>query len=148
MTPEVRREETLFDQMEQHVVTVGDSSISNVTQVATDVRTSPLGDIDERLVINFAERSSTYYSVTEAEIEVYAQFGWLSSIFLTLFGTFSGFSLGCVAAIVQGNIPTATQTVLWWLTGTTGIISAILLVIAIVLVIIQNKNKKTWKSTE
>jgi hypothetical protein len=98
-----------------------------------------------RLDVKFPKRRCTYYSVTEAEIEVYAQFGWLSSMFLTLFGASLGFSLGCVVALVQGNIPADAQTTLWWLAGSIGLVSVVFLVITITLVVLQRKNRKTWK---
>ena len=55
--------------------------------------------VQEHIQIDLEPRKSTYYSVTDAEIDVYAQFGWLSTVFLSLSGTFLGFALGCVAAI-------------------------------------------------
>ncbi len=102
---------------------------------------------DDRLEIQFPRRKSIYYSVTEPEIEVYAQFGWLSTIFLTFFGASAGFALGCVTAMLQGNIPTSAQNTLTALSATMGIVSAVFLVLAIALILLQSKNRRAWRAS-
>ena len=130
--------------IQQHVLADSGSVIRNVVQS----RGNKILDLDDRLDIKFPKRKSTYYSVTESEIEMYAQLGWLSSLLLTLFGTSSGFTLGCVAAMVQGNLPSNSQSVFLWLAWVTGVISVIFLAIAIYLIMQQSKSKKAWETIE
>lgn len=101
---------------------------------------------DEVIDVQLPKRTSTYHPVTEAEIEVYAQFGWLSSLLFTFFGVLSGFALGCLAAVLQGNLLPAGRTTLGWLAGVVGAVSVIFLVFGIALMVLQRKNKQTWKT--
>ena len=99
-------------------------------------------------VIKVAKRSSTFYSVTESEIEMYSQYGLLSSILLTLFGAFIGFSFGCIVPILQGGLTMDVQITLWWLAGATGLSALIFFGLSIIIARLQNKTKQTWKSTK
>ena len=106
--------------------------VSNVSRApSTAVNIFDSNPVDVR----YSKRQSIYYSVTEPEIEVYAQFGWLATIFLTLFGASAGFSLGCVTALLQGNIPTNAHNALVMSSIVTGTVSAVFLIISITLII-------------
>ncbi len=100
-------------------------------------------------VINqFQKRRSLYYSVTEAEINMYAQLGLISTLFLTLFGAFIGIVGGCFIALVQENIPFEARALLKSIGWVTGIVSVIFLFFAMLFIWLQIKNKKAWESTE
>lgn len=98
-------------------------------------------------VIKTAKRSSTFFSISEAEIEIYAQYSWLSSLFLTIFGVFMGFATGCYVAIIQTNNSTVNNT-LWWLAGITFFSSIIFITLAIILNKLAKKNLKKWESPD
>src|SRR5215204_6428088 len=75
--------------------------------------------------VEYPSRQARFFSLTESEIETYAQFGFLSSIALTFFGTFTGFVLGCLVALIQGNLSEASTSVLKWLIGVGAIVAVI-----------------------
>ena len=124
-------------------VIVGDSQVKVVRQQFAD--TSILTD---RLEVDFPKRKSTFYSVTESEINIYAQLGWISTFSLTLFGTFAGLALGCVVSLLQDNLPAAATSTLNAIAWVTGIVSIIFLITAIVLLVLQFRSKKSWEAIE
>jgi hypothetical protein len=129
----------------QHVASVEDSRIVGVA--VSDIQfSSPLLGTQGRVNIKFPPRQSTFYSVTEAEIEIYAQLNLFANICLTLFGLLAGFSLGCVAALAQGNIPDPGKTALTWLVGIAGIIAIVFLILSLFLAFAQHNSKKFWRS--
>ena len=95
--------------------------------------------------VTFPRRSSIYYSITESEINSYATFGWLATIFLTFFGAFAGFAFGGLVALQQPNLPGSVTSTLSALTWTTGIVSILFIILAVVSIVIQAKNKKAWE---
>lgn len=129
----------------QHVATIDGTAIVGGA-IAGDVTGIPVIGGNDRVDIKFPRRKSVYYSVTESEIESYAQFGLLSNICLTLFGLLAGFGLGCVAALAQGNIPDAGKTTLSWLIGISMVIALIFLALSLFLAYAQNTSKKTWRT--
>jgi hypothetical protein len=132
----------------QNVLSVGaEGQRTGVSAVPSGIDSDVFSQsIDDRIDIVFPKRKSTYYSLTESEIDAYAQFGWFSTILLTLFGAFVGFSLGCVIAIIQGNSSSTAYATLKSSAILTGVVSLIFLGFAIVLIYFQQKNKKEWKS--
>jgi len=100
------------------------------------------------VTLQFQKRKGIYYSVTKAEINIYAQLGWISTFCLTLFGAFIGLAFGCFVALMQENIPYAAQALLKSLKWVTGLVSLIFLIFAILLMVLQMKNKKAWESSE
>jgi hypothetical protein len=100
-------------------------------------------------VINqFQKRKSIYFSVTESEINMYAQLGVISTLLLTLFGAFIGIAAGCFLALVQENIPAEAQTLLQSTGWVTMIVSIIFFGFALWFIYLQFKNKKSWESFE
>lgn len=92
-------------------------------------------------------RQAHFYSITESEIENYAQFGFLSSISLTLFGTFAGFIFGCLVALIQGNLSEASTSVFHWLIGLASVVALVFLIAAIYLWRLQRSNAAEWKNS-
>jgi len=97
--------------------------------------------------VRHPSRSATFYSVTEDEIDNYAQFTFLSSIALTLFGVFAGFTIGCVVALIQGDLSETSIAVFWALIGLTAAVTVIFLVASIHLYRLGGRTKKTIKSS-
>ena len=124
-------------------VIVGDSQVQIVRQRLAD--TSTLAD---RLEVEFPKRKSTFYSVTESEINIYAQLGWISTFSLTLFGTFAGLALGCIVALLQDNLPAAATSTLNAIGWVTGVVSTIFSILAIVMMVVQFRSKKSWEAIE
>ena len=100
------------------------------------------------VVNRFQKRKSTYYSVTESEINMYAQLGVISTLFLTLFGALIGFAGGCLVALIQKNIPYETEILLKIIGLITGFISIIFLIVSLWFIRLQFNNKKLWESTD
>lgn len=96
--------------------------------------------------VTFPERDAVYYSVTEAEINNYAQLGWLANIFLTFFGIFAGLLGGGVIAIQQGGLSEKSHAVIYSINWVSSIVGVIFLLFAIVLMVLQSNSKKDWKS--
>ena len=101
--------------------------------------------VQGHIQIDLEPRRSTYYSVTDAEIDVYAQFGWLSTIFLSLSGISTGFALGCVTAIAQGTLQAPADYTFRWIGGIAAVVAGVFFVLACALKYLQRENKKTWK---
>lgn len=103
-------------------------------------------DILSQLHIRVSERPDTpFYYVLEAELDAYLQFGLLSNICFTLMGLLGGFALGCLTALIQGNLPNEAQVTFRWLAGIVGGVAIIFLILGIVVQVFQTHNKKTWK---
>jgi len=128
--------------IDQNVVGVD----SRVTVVRQSYEASSV--LAERLEVDFPKRKSTYFSVTEAEINNYAQLGWLSTVSLTLFGAFLGLVLGCVVALLQDSLPATAISTLNALAWFSGIVAVIFLAVAILLLVSQVRSKKAWESAE
>jgi hypothetical protein len=95
--------------------------------------------------VTFPKRKAKFYSITDSEINTYAQLGWFATVLLTLFGAFVGVSSGSYLTLQQKDLPINTVSSLNSVMWTTGIVAAIFLLLAIVLIIIQAKNKKSWE---
>lgn len=102
-------------------------------------------NIEKTLYFQISGRPVTCRILTDSEIESYAQFGRLSTIFLTFFGLFIGIAFSCVVALIQGNMSVSSQIILQWLGGGAFLISIIFLSIAITLIIVQKRYKKMWE---
>ena len=100
------------------------------------------------VVNRFQKRQSIYYSLTEAEINMYAQLGVISTVFLTLFGALVGFAGGCFIALIQENIPYEAEILLKTIGWATGIISIVFFIVAMWFIRLQYNNKKSWESTD
>jgi hypothetical protein len=112
---------------------------------------TPEDDEDEYSspVINeFTKRKSVYYSVTESEINMYSQLGWISTIFLTIYGILIGIASGCFIALQQNGIPNYAQALLKSTGWVTFIISFIFIGFTVVFIWMQAKNKKAWQSNK
>ena len=92
------------------------------------------------------KRKAVYYSLTETEIDSYADLGWMATFCLTFFGIGSGFCGGCVIALIQSPPPSLISSPLYWMSWVSGFFSAVLLVFAIMLLYFQRKQKQQWKS--
>lgn len=103
---------------------------------------------DPRVDVRFQIRTSIYYSVTEAEIETYAQFGWLTTILLTILGILWGLALGCIVALLQGNLSASSQASLISCTILGGILGLVFLLLAVWMIRKQSQAKKDWKNNE
>ena len=100
------------------------------------------------VIMQFPKRKSIYYSVTEAEINIYAQLGWISTLFLAIFGVLIGLAFGCYVALIQEDIPSEAQSLLKSTGWITGIISIIFFASALYFIFLQKQNKKAWESSE
>lgn len=96
--------------------------------------------------VKHGSRHAVFYSVTEDEIENHAQLGFLSSISLTLFGTTLGFVLGCLVALIQGDLSETATTVFVYLALLTAVFTLIFLVASIYLWRLRKRNSQVWKS--
>ncbi|MBE0682069.1 MAG: hypothetical protein IH589_09140 [Anaerolineales bacterium] len=96
--------------------------------------------------VTFPERDAVYYSVTEAEINNYAQLGWLATLFLTFFGVFAGLLCGGLIAIQQGGLSEKSYATIYSINWFSSIVGMIFLLLAILLMVLQSKSKKDWKS--
>jgi hypothetical protein len=135
-----------LDEMPPHKRTLASSleirpNISGVERISE-------ADIKGIIQTSISKRSSTYYPVTEAEMDDYAQLGFLSSLFLTLFGLFAGFVGGCITALAQGTIPDPSKSILMGLSVGAGFVSVVFLCISIFYRVLQSKHKKRWKLTK
>ena len=101
-------------------------------------------DHEELVTVVVSKRIAGYYIVSPEELEDYAQFGWLSTIFLSLFALFAGFTLSCAILLVEGNLTISSQINLRWLSGLGCFVSVIFFVVSIALLIIQKNKKKRW----
>lgn len=91
-------------------------------------------------------RDAVFYSVTESEIEDHAQLGFLSSIALTLFGTFAGFMLGCLVALIQGDMSEVSTTVFFYLVVVATVVAVIFFAAAAYLWRIRKQKSQVWKA--
>ncbi len=98
--------------------------------------------------VKYQKRESIYYSITDSEIDVYAQLGWISNIFLTFFGASTGVCFACLLAQKQGNIPASAIVFFNTLGWATAIVSLIFLAFSILFIILQAKNKNKWKRVD
>jgi hypothetical protein len=121
----------------------------SVTQYKTPTSYLPMEEEEEdyssRLDIQFPKRRSVYYSITEAEVNMYAQLGWISTVCLTLFGAFIGLAFGCFVGTIQDNIPIIARSVLTSIMWVTGFVSLIFFIISIVFIVLQSRSKKEWE---
>lgn len=130
----------------QELILEAVEELSKNVEVLQTERDALKSEIANRIDIHIQKRKSTYYSVTKAEINQYAQFGVFATIFLSLFGALAGLALGSLVALLQANIPTiaqATLRVLGWLSGA---VSVVFLLLAITLFIFQFNSKKSWEA--
>ncbi|MBI9042911.1 MAG: hypothetical protein JEZ06_00410 [Anaerolineaceae bacterium] len=97
------------------------------------------------VIVNQVQRTSTYYSITEAEIDNYANLSLLATTFFSLFGLIGGFALGCIVPIILESLDEQTKTYMILLASICGSIAFIFLIIAFFLEILKWKNKKVWK---
>lgn len=134
------QQETAGRDITQHVIASDGSSVRQIRQSVTGVV-----DIAGRLDVKFPKRESVYFSVTEAEINMYATLGWVSTILLTLCGIFAGLALGCLVALLQANLPAIAQAMLNSLAWITGVVSVIFFLISIAFILLQQKSKKSWE---
>ena len=100
----------------------------------------------ERVKVRFERRTTIFFSVTEAELDIYFQFGLYAGIALFLSGLFGGFATNCLVALIQSNLSQTAQAVFWWLMWFSGFMSIICLVSAITFTLNQQQEKKCWKS--
>lgn len=100
------------------------------------------------VTIQYRRRTSRFYSLTSAEIEMHASLGWWANFLLALFGAFSGFTLGCVVSIMQGDLLDAPLAALTYGATVSGVTALIFLILAAVSLFLQWKTKKQWEVVE
>jgi hypothetical protein len=128
---------------------VQDPEFQNALSKALQPHTADAAEIHKLLNallnVNIARRNSLYYVVTEEEVEVYAQFGFLGTICLAVFGGSTGFASGCVVAMLSSNISNESKTLLLGLAIGTGIAAVIFLILSVLLYWSQRRRKRAWK---
>lgn len=97
------------------------------------------------VTIKYQRRTSRFYSLTDAEIEMYANTGWAANILLTLCGIFGGFALGCVVSLMQGSSSLASQAMLSASAVLSGIVGVLFLLLAAASFWFQRKVKRLWE---
>ncbi len=134
----------------QNVISVAEGGQrAGVQAVPSGIYPDAFGiNLEKYLDIRISKRTSTYLPVTEAEIEAYAQLGSFESIFLTILGILWGFALGCMVALIQGNLTDASKASLISLSITTGVVGLIFLILAVIMIILKRKSKKAWESND
>jgi len=98
------------------------------------------------VTITLQRRTSKFCLLTEAEIEIYANLGWATNILLVLFGVSAGFALGCVAALMQGNLPVSSQVLLTSSAILSGIPAILFFLLAVASLLFQRKVKRMWEA--
>jgi ABC-type amino acid transport system permease subunit len=128
---------------------MGDLHTNQEHNMETDleISTPQLLSREYPVTIKYQRRTSKFFSLTDAEIEMYASWGWASTILLTLFGAFIGFSLGCAVALMQGNLTPVSQAMLTSAAVVSAVPAIVFLVLAVAATLYQRKLKNQWETT-
>lgn len=97
------------------------------------------------VTIQYQRRTSRFYSLTNAEIEMYANLGWATNILMALFGASGGFALGCAVALMQGGLPSAPYAALTSSAIVSGVSVILFLALAFGSILLQAKTRRQWE---
>lgn len=95
-------------------------------------------------VVHFP-REVQMYSVTNAEIDNYASFGWQSNLALTFAGLSGGFSLGCLTSLLQGGSSREVVLMLRACMCLSAIVAVVFVILAVCQIIGQGRLRKDWE---
>lgn len=97
------------------------------------------------VTVTTLHRNFECYQVTEIEINMYAQLGWLSTIFLTLSGIFAGLAGGAYIALKQQGLLENSIATLETTKSITFVVAILFFLSAIVFLYLQSRSKKQWE---
>jgi hypothetical protein len=95
-------------------------------------------------VVHFP-REVQMYSVTNAEIDNYASFGWQSTLALAFAGLAGGFSLGCLTSLLQGAGGSEVVLMLRACMWLSAVVAVVFLGFALWQIGSQRRMRKDWE---